>query len=339
MQLGIRHFKLPLKHRFTISRESYAVQDTLIVSLTYKGKTGYGETTANPYYNASIPSLKREIETVRREIENSEFQNPKQFETLLEESGIGNFSRCALDMAAHDLHGKLQGEPLYKLWGTEMNHYPVTNYTIGLATIDEMVEKMKEFPWPVYKIKLGTPDDLDIIKTLRDHTDAVFRIDANCAWEPEQTVTLSGHFKNLGVEFIEQPLPAGDWEGMEHIKTHSALPVIADESCEKEGDVLKCAAVFHGINIKLTKCGGISPALRMIKKGRECGLRIMMGCMTESSAGISAVAQFLPQLDYVDMDGALLLAEDIATGVEIGPGGKVTIPDTGGTGVKMLQWP
>ena len=191
-------------------------------------------------------------------------------------------------------------------------------------------------PWPIYKIKLGTADDVAIVRELRNHTDAIFRIDANCAWTAQETIFNAPLLKELGVEFLEQPLKADDWSGMEEVMHHSVLPVMADESCIVESDVEKCALHFSGINIKLTKCGGLTPALRMIKKGKDLGLKVMVGCMTESTVGISAIAQLLPQLDYVDMDGALLLKSDIATGVRIEPNGKVIFPKLAGTGVQLL---
>ncbi len=327
---------LSLKHTFSISRESHDHQNTLIVGLTLNGQTGYGEATANPYYNVSVDSMMVEIERIQTEINSFKFTTPEIFHAFLLSKGLTNFAICALDLAAHDLYGKLLQKPLHKIWGTSTDSYPTTNYTIGIASIAKMVEKMKEFPWPVYKIKLGTEDDVAIVKELRAHTDAVFRIDANCAWTPEETIKNAPLLKDLGVEFLEQPLKADDWQGMELVMHHSVLPVIADESCILESDVEKCGLHFSGINIKLTKCGGLTPALRMIKQGKELGLKIMVGCMTESTVGISAIAQLLPQLDYVDMDGALLLKEDIAHGVQIATDATVIFPKLGGSGVTLV---
>ena len=335
MQLDLKKYILPLKHTFSISRESHDFQDTLIVALTFDGHTGYGESTSNPYYKITIESMTAEIEAVRSEIEASYIKTPELFHRFLVEKGLSNFAICALDLAAHDLYGKLLGKPLYQIWKTSNNQYPITNYTIGIASIDEMVAKMKETPWPIYKIKLGTTDDVAIIKELRKHTNAVFRVDANCAWTAEETISNAPLLKELGVEFIEQPLKADNWKGMEQVMHKSVLPIIADESCILEGDVEKCGLHFSGINIKLTKCGGLTPALRMIKKGKNLGLKVMVGCMTESTVGISAIAQLVPQLDYVDMDGALLLKEDIADGVKIENDGKIIFPNLGGSGVTL----
>lgn len=336
MQIALKKYTLKLAHTFTISRESRDEQDTLIVCLSHDGKTGYGEATSNPYYGITIEKMMAEIESNRTAIENYELDAPENFYEHLETLGLHKFTLCALDLAANDLYGKLQGKPLYKIWGTDNSHYPTTNYTIGIASIEKMVEKLKEKPWPVYKIKLGTKEDVAIIKELRKHTDAIFRIDANTAWTAEETIKNAPILKKLGVEFLEQPLKADDWEGMKLVREQSVLPVIADESCIVESDVEKCGPYFHGINIKLTKCGGLTPARSMIKKGRELGLQLMVGCMTESSVGISAIAQLLPQLDYVDMDGAMLLKEDIASGVTILENGTVIFPESPGSGIQLL---
>ncbi|MFS4418652.1 dipeptide epimerase [Maribacter sp. 2307ULW6-5] len=336
MEIQLKKYILPLKHTFGISRESHDFQDSLVVGLSLDGKTGYGEATANPYYQITVEGMMAEIEALRATLEARPFTTPGELHAFLTGSGLSNFALCALDLAAHDLYGKLKGRPLYEIWGTAPTSYPTTNYTIGLAPMEKMVEKMQETPWPIYKIKLGTDHDVALVRELRKHTDAIFRIDANCAWTAKETMENAPLLKDLGVEFLEQPLKAEDWQGMEQLMHHSVLPIIADESCIVEADVEKCALHFNGINIKLTKCGGLTPALRMIKKAKEMGIKVMVGCMTESTVGISAVAQLLPQLDYVDMDGAMLLKEDIATGVRILENGQVRFPELPGSGVALL---
>lgn len=336
MELRLLKFDLPLTHSFRISRESTKVQPTLIACLTLNGQTGYGEATSNAYYHSSIDGMVREIEEIRKDIESFRFTTPEVFHSFLSGRGLSNFACCALDLAANDLFGKLQGKPLYQIWGTPMTSYPTTNYTIGIDGIDRMLAKMKERPWPLYKIKLGTEEDVAIVRELRKHTNARFRIDANGGWTVRETIENSLIMKKLGVEFIEQPLPANDWQGMEQVLHYSALPVIADESCVEEADIPRCSLHFHGINIKLCKCGGLTPARRMIRNARELGLSVMVGCMTESTVGISAIAQLLPQLDYVDMDGAMLLAKDIARGVEIREDASLVFPNLGGSGISLL---
>ena len=278
------------------------------------------------------------LEAARPLIEGTPFSTPEELWNRLEPAlGSNPFALCALDEAAHDLWGKQQGAPVWKLWGLELKHLPLSDYTIGIDSIDVMVAKMREFDgWPIYKIKLGTADDLAIVRALRQHTEAVFRIDANTAWTAEQTISYSPELKALGVEFLEQPLPRDDWDGMRRVRAAGLLPVIADESCQVEGDVDRCAGVFDGINIKLTKAGGLTPARRMIRRARELGLQVMVGCMSESSVGISAIAQLLPLLDYVDMDGSVLIAQDIASGVRLDKG-RAIFPEENGNGVRLLD--
>lgn len=336
MQLLLKKYRLQLKHTFTISRESHDFQDSLIVCLSKDGITGYGESTSNPYYNITQDSLENEINEVRNELEQHDFIDPENFYSFLNTLSLTNFAKCALDLAANDLYGKLVGKPLYKIWDTSNSTYPITNFTIGIADIDTMVAKMKEQPWPIYKIKLGTNDDVTIVTELRKHTDAIFRVDANCAWTAEETIQNSYALKKLGVEFIEQPLKANNWEGMRSVINASQLPIIADESCILPEDVSKCHGHFTGINIKLTKCGGLTPARSMIAEAQSLGLKVMVGCMTESSVGISAIAQLAPQLDYVDMDGALLLKADIAVGIQVNSDGSLIFPETGGSGINLL---
>jgi L-alanine-DL-glutamate epimerase-like enolase superfamily enzyme len=243
-----------------------------------------------------------------------------------------------LDLAAWDIFGKMNRKQLYQLWNLDISKNPLTDITIGIDTIENMVSKIKETQWPVYKIKLGTENDIQIIEELRKHTDSVFRIDANAAWKAEEALEKIKIFTELGVEFIEQPLAKDDWEGMKFLFENSPLPLIADESCVSEHDVIKCKGYFHGINIKLTKCSGITPALRMIQHAREMEMKVMVGCMNESSIGTAAIAQLLPLLDYVDMDGPLLLAEDVAKGVTFDYG-KIIYGEGYGLGVEVDVFP
>ncbi|MCL4203228.1 MAG: dipeptide epimerase [Pirellulaceae bacterium] len=340
MNLQLYHFDLPLRHVFTIARESISVQPTLIVELEEQGVRGYGEATTNPYYGATIENMTNALQGVREELQRHEIGDPAELWQALHPALKDHpFAQCALDQAAHDLWGKRRGQPVYRLWGLTTERLPLTNYTIGIDTIDVMVAKMREFPgWPVYKVKLGTEHDLEIVRQLRRHTDAVFRVDANCGWTADETLRNAEVLKTLNVEFIEQPLAADRWDDMRRVYRESALPVIADESCIVEADVERCAGHFHGINIKLPKCGGLTPARRMIQRARELQMRVMVGCMTESTVGISAIAQLLPLLDYVDMDGALLLAEDIATGVRIDQG-RCIYPQEPGHGIQLTRRP
>jgi L-Ala-D/L-Glu epimerase len=338
VKLALHYFELPLQHEFRISRESISVQPTLIVELQAGGYRGFGEATTNAYYGFTRESMVRALSHVRDVIEMHAPDDPEGlWQALAEPLRDNPFALCAVDQAAHDLCGKLLGQPLYQLWGLAARPRPVSNFTIGIDQVDVMVAKLLEKPdWPIYKIKLGTDRDLEIVRELRRHTTATFRVDANCGWTPEETIRNAAALAPLGVEFIEQPLPAADWTGQQQVFAHSMLPIIADESCIAEVDVARCAEAFHGINIKLTKCGGLTPARRMIDQARRLGLKVMVGCTTESTVGISAIAQLLPLLDYVDMDGAALLAADIATGVRV-ERGVCRYADENGTGAQLIR--
>ena len=336
MKLILHEYNLKLKHTFTISRESIDFQPSLIVELQSEGYSGFGEATSNPYYHITVPMMRDRLEGLRPFIENIKNQSPDEvWDSIAPFLSSNMFALCALDMAYNDLYARKKGKKLYELWDFSTHNNPLTDYTIGIASIEKMVAKMKELPWPIYKIKLGTQEDIEIVTELRKHTDAIFRIDANCGWGVEETINNSLALKKLGVEFLEQPMKADNWEAHKEVYKHSALPIIADESCIIESDVAKCHNHFHGVNVKLVKCGGLTPGKRMLEQAKKLGLKTMVGCMTESTVGISAIAHLLPLLDYVDMDGALLLDQDTATGVTINFG-KIDYPDGNGTGVSLL---
>jgi L-alanine-DL-glutamate epimerase-like enolase superfamily enzyme len=219
-------------------------------------------------------------------------------------------------MAAWDLCGKREQRPLMSMWGLDPNDVPISDYTIGMDAVPRMVEKMAALKWPVYKVKVGGAEDLEVLEALRAGTEAPFRVDANAAWEVEEALALLPRLTELGVELVEQPLAKGNDAGMGRLMEASSLPLIADESCVAESDVARCAGLFHGVNIKLTKCGGITPALRMIGQARALGMRVMIGSMSESTIGSSAIAHLSPLVDFLDNDGTLLLDGDVATGLQ-----------------------
>lgn len=335
MKVAYRSYDLPFRHPFTISRGTKTHQPTFIVELEHFGIKGYGEAPAISYYNIPVEKMTSQLEFKRSMLEKFSFTDPERFWHYLHHLFPGNsFLVCALDMAGWDLYGKMNRKKLSVLWGLGIKN-PVTDFTIGIDTIDAMVKKMTEFPWPVYKIKLGTNDDVAVISELRKHTSSVIRVDANAAWEAGDALEKINIFKNLQVEFIEQPLAKENWEGMKYLYDRSPLPLIADESCIAENDVEKCHLHFHGINIKLTKCGGITPARRMIARARELDMKVMLGSMNESTIGTAAIAQMSPAADYLDADGPLLLAEDIANGLTY-DNGKLTCSDRPGLGINFL---
>ncbi|MBX2935472.1 MAG: dipeptide epimerase [Ferruginibacter sp.] len=337
MKLTYKTYNLPFHHPFTISKGTKTHQPTLIVQLDFMGIKGYGEAPAISYYNIPVEKMVEDIERKKIFIEKFAFSDPERYWHYLHHLFPNNsFLVCALDMAGWDIYGKLKRKQLHELWQLDIAKAPLTDFTIAIDSIETMVAKMKEKPWPVYKIKTGVDGDLEMVAALRKHTDAIFRVDANAGWTLEQALQKIPVLKELGVELVEQPLAKDDWDGMKVLFEKSALPLIADESCVAETDVDKCFNHFHGINIKLTKCSGITPARRMITKAKELGMQVMVGCMNESSVGTAAIAQLAPMLDYVDMDGPLLLAEDIGESVKF-DFGKIIYNQLPGLGINNLS--
>jgi L-alanine-DL-glutamate epimerase-like enolase superfamily enzyme len=336
MKLNFWQKALPFKYPFTISNgRTKTHQPSLIVSLSIGDFVGYGEAPAIVYYDITVEKMVADLLLKKDFVEKFALTDPERYWHYLHHLFPKNpFLVCALDMAAWDLFGKMKGKKLYELWNTPWNETPVSDYTIGIDSIEKMVAKMQEMPWPVYKIKLGTDQDIAIVKALRAKTAAPLRVDANAGWTLEEALEKIPQLAALGIEMIEQPLAKDNWEGMKILYAQSAIPLYADESCVFEQDVIRCKDHFHGINIKLTKCSGLTPAKRIITEARALGLKVMMGSMNESTIGTAAVANFLPQLDLVDMDGPLLLSEDLATGISFDYG-KVQIMGNAGLGIQI----
>ena len=293
MQVSYQRIELPLERVFTIARGSRSLQRSLVVELEHQGQRGFGEATEHEYYGVTCDAMINTLERCRSIIESFDGAEPAAlWNRLYPKLCNETFVLAAIDSAAYDLVGKLVNKPTFELLGLEWNAIPNSSFTIGIDTIDQMVNRVLErMDWPVLKIKLGTDQDVEIIRQLRAHTSALFRVDANCAWTVEETIENSRHLKDQGVEFIEQPLPAGaDDRDHKAVFQNSALPIIADESCLVESDVQECLDRFHGVNVKLSKCGGITPALRMLRQAKAFGMKTMIGCMVESSVGISAAA-------------------------------------------------
>jgi L-Ala-D/L-Glu epimerase len=338
MKVNYKIYNLPFKYPFTISKGTKTHQPTLIVELEFMGIKGYGEAPAISYYNISVEKMVEDLERKKIFVEKFAFSDPERYWHYLHHLFPANaFLVCALDMAGWDLYGKLKRKQLHQLWNLDITQSPVTDFTIGIDTIENMVSKMKEKPWPVYKIKVGVENDIEMVAALRQHTNAVFRVDANAGWSLEQALQKIPLLKELGVEMVEQPLANDNWEGMKVLFEQSVLPLYADEACVFEADVEKCYQHFHGINIKLTKCSGITPARRMIARARQLNMEVMLGCMNESSVGTAAIAQLAPLLDKVDMDGPLLLSEDIATGMGF-DFGKIIYTDKPGLGINLKDF-
>jgi L-Ala-D/L-Glu epimerase len=338
MKIHCQEHQLRLRDPFTIARGTTTVQPTLIVQVEHDGLIGYGEATTNDYYGITFETMTAALGAVEKKLDGYRLENPAELWRELDPVLSANrFAQCALDCAIWDIFAQIHNQPLWMLWGLRIDEgYPPTCYTIGLDTADTMVRKMRAMPdWPVYKIKLDASGGLDLVRRLREQTDSTFRVDANCSWPRERVLEWASELADLNVELIEQPLVAEAYSEMQSLKGRSPIPLMADESCQVEADVDRCIDSFDAINIKLVKCGGLTPARRMIARAHQNGLKVMVGCMTESSIGISSGVHLLPLLDFADLDGALLLAEDIAEGIEWNKG-HCRMPVRPGLGVKLI---
>ncbi len=335
MKLNYYTYELPFKYPFTTARGTKTHQPTLVIELEHFGVKGYGEAPAIAYYDVTVDKMVSLLEEKRKFIESYAMHDPERFWHFLHHLFPGqNFLICALDMAAWDMFGKMKNKTLYQLWDVPFTNNIVTDYTIGMDTIEKMVQKMEAFPNPIYKVKMGGEDDIAMVEALRSKTNAILRVDVNSGWTIEEAQLKIPLLKELGVEFVEEPIERFNYEGMAIVHKTSVLPLMADESCVTVSDVDKCATCFDGINIKLTKCGGLTPALEMIKKARSYNMKIMVGCMNESTVGSAAMAQLIPLIDYIDMDGPLLLDKDIATGITYNEG-KIEITHQPGLGINF----
>lgn len=335
----IRYWKkeLPFEYPFTISKGTKTHQATFIVELNWRGVLAYGEAPAIAYYGISVEKMIADLESKRKMVESFSFTEPKRFWHFLHHLFPQNpFLVCALDIAGWDLYGKIRNKPLFELWQLELSNSPVTDYTIGMDSLGTMLKKIEEHPAPVYKIKVGTEDDLEILKAIRSYTTASIRIDANAGWTLDQALSYLPILHSLEIALIEQPLPKDAFEDTALLKNATTIPIFADESCVKQNDLAICATAFSGVNIKLTKSSGITPAMDMIKEARKLGLSIMLGCMNESSIGTAALVHLSPLVDYLDADGPLLLAEDTATGL-VYENYKITTTGNPGLGIRPLD--
>lgn len=333
MQLNYQSYNLPFEFPFAISKGLKTHQPSLILSLRLGRMVGYGEATSIGYYNADVEEMIVLLEKNRLVLEKYALNGPDRFWHFLHHLFPGqNFLISALDMAGWDLFAQLNRRPLYSLIGLQWKNIPLTDYTIGINTPEAIVERVKLKPSPIYKLKVGGVDDLPSLEALRKSTDAIIRIDANEAWSLEEAIEMIPLLEALNIELIEQPLHRDNMDGIKQLKTLTNIPIIADEACKEEKDVAGCLEIYDGINIKLSKCGGITPALNMIKAAKKAKKKIMLGGMCETIVGSTALAHLLPLADYADIDGPLLLSENIGKGL-VFKEGLISVPMLPGTGV------
>ena len=324
-------------HPFVIARGGASEHRLMRVRITDRdGVEGWGEAAPNRFYGETAETALAVLERLTPIVEACDAWAIEDAENEMNKAIRFNGSvKSAISAALHDLAGKRLGVPLYKLWGLDRAKAPLTSFTIAIAAneaeLRQRIDQAAEYP--VLKIKLGTDHDEQIIRTARAAAPTkILRVDANAAWSAKQALRMVDVLVACGVEYLEQPLPAHDIDGLRFVRERSVLPVIADESCVVATDVARLAGSVDGINIKLSKCGGLREALKMIATARSHGMSVMAGCMIETSLGITAAAHFAPLLDYADFDGAALLADDPYSGATIN-GGKIMIPDAPGLGV------
>jgi len=339
MKLAHEIVTLRTKNPFIIARGGSSEYRVVRVTLTAPdGATGWGEAAPSKYYGETADTVVDVLPLLAQTLEGTDGWSLEALDHALARTvRFNGAARAAMSAALHDLMGKRLGIPVYRLWGLDPAASPPTSFTIGIApdetTLRERVTDAAQYP--VLKIKLGSSWDERIVRLVREMApNKVLRVDANAAWTPKSTLRMIPLLQELGVEFVEQPLPPQDLEGLRFVRERSSLPIVADESCLVASDIPKLAGVVDGINIKLAKCGGLREALRMIATALAHDMLVMAGCMIESSLGITAAAHFAPLLDCVDLDGAALVANDPYVGATIDRG-VVALPDGPGLGVTL----
>jgi L-alanine-DL-glutamate epimerase-like enolase superfamily enzyme len=335
LRMEIEVLELRTKHPFIIARGGQSDYRTVWVRLKDgDGNEGWGEAAPTKFYGETTETVLAALGTYGTHLPDDPFdleEAERRWEELLHRNPA---ARAALSSALHDLVGKRLGVPLYRLWGLDPAKAPRSTFTIGIDQPEKMRAKVREAEqYPILKIKLGTDRDVEILRTIRDTTDREIRVDANCGWTLKQTVRMLPVLEEFGVTVLEQPLPADQLDGLGEIRRRADIPVIADESCETAADIPPLVGKVDGINIKLAKCGSLREAIRMVAIARAHGMTVMVGCMIESSIGITAAAHFTPLVDIVDLDGAALLADDPFVGATI-DGGQVSLPGGPGLGVR-----
>ncbi|HEY6828020.1 MAG TPA: dipeptide epimerase [Gemmatimonadaceae bacterium] len=324
-------------HPFVIARGAAPENRLIRVRLIDDdGAEGWGEAAPNRFYGETADTALGALARLKPIVEAADPWKIEETEAALNAALRFNASvKSAISAALHDLAGKKLGVPVYKMWGLDPARAPLSSFTIAIASNDdELRERVGQAAqYPVLKIKLGTARDEHIIRTVRDAApDKILRVDANAAWNPKHALRMIELLRDLGVEYVEQPLPPHDIDGLRFVRERSSLPVIADESCVVAADIPRLVGAVDGINIKLAKCGSLREALRMIATARAHNMLVMAGCMIETSLGITAAAHFAPLLDYADFDGAALLSDDPYVGATIA-GGKIELPTGPGLGV------
>jgi L-alanine-DL-glutamate epimerase-like enolase superfamily enzyme len=337
MKLTYRPYTLELRHVFTIATSSRTTTPVVLTEIEYEGVIGYGEASMPPYLGESHAS----VQDFLARVDLSRYPDPFELETILQDIDAlapGNpAAKASVDIALHDLVGKLLGQPWYRIWGFNRAKTPYTSFTIGIDTESVVREKTREAgEFKILKIKLGRDTDRMMVETIRSVTDVPLCVDVNQGWKNrDQALEMIHWLKEKNVVFVEQPMPKEQVDDNAWLTERSPLPTIGDEAVQRLPDVVKAHGVYSGINIKLMKCTGMREAHKMLTLARALGMKVMLGCMTETSCAISAASHLSPMVDWADLDGALLISNDVYDGTKI-IDGKVTLTDRPGIGVRII---
>ena len=335
LRMSFEPYELQLRHVFTVSSYSRKTTPGVQVRIDYQGITGYGEASMPPYLGQSVET----VTAFLRKVDLTRFSDPFCLEDILgyvdSLSSGDSAAKAAVDIALHDLVGKLLGAPWYRIWGLDPSKAPDTTFTIGIDTPDVVREKTRECAgrFNILKVKVGLDNDKEMIRTIREITDLPIAVDANQAWK-DRSMALDEIFwlKENGIVMVEQPMPKERLDDNAWITERSPLPIFADEAIQRLADIPSVKGAYHGINIKLMKCTGMREAWKMLNYARAEGMKVMIGCMTETSCAVSAAAQLSPAVDFADLDGNLLIINDLFDGMKV-EAGRIVLPDRPGIGI------
>jgi L-alanine-DL-glutamate epimerase-like enolase superfamily enzyme len=337
MKLHYSTYRLELKHRFTIARGSEDAVDVVLVYITKDGVTGVGEAAPSGRYNEDALTIVKHLNTISFNEVSSKDSLDYWLDAALPKANGMRSLETAFDLALHDLYGKLNNSATTDHFNSDPKKACMTSFTIGIDDREKIKEKVLEAEeYPLLKVKLGSDHDKEIINTLRDVTDKLIRVDANEGWDLEEGKRMCDWLSERNVEFVEQPLPADNLDDTAKLREHSPLELVADENCIDSEDIPSISDAFDGINIKLMKCGGLREAFKMIQMARERQMKIMLGCMIETSVAITAAAILSPLVDYADLDGNILASNDPFDGVKVRDG-MLVLPEGPGLGVTLKE--
>ncbi|GAC1520015.1 MAG: dipeptide epimerase [Ktedonobacteraceae bacterium] len=335
MQIDAKPIDLKLTVPFRISRGVQQVASNAIVQINHKEYTGFGEAAPEEYYGENLETVLACVTTFAGNLGDDPFALEDILNRLDHLIRLNPSAKAAVDMALYDLAGKMLNVPVYKLLGLNPAHTPHTSFTLGIDSPGNMAKKaLLARDYPILKVKVGTKNDVAIIEAIREVSSATIRVDANAGWTPKEAIRTINALAPYNIEFVEQPVHPRDLDGLRLVRENVPLPIIADESCVTVDDIPRVVGCVDGINIKLMKCGGLRHALKMIHVARAHHLRIMIGCMIESSLSITAAAHLTPLVDYADLDGHLLIDNDPYEGVRV-VNGKLVLPERPGLGVQI----